>query len=117
MFKNDDQVRLKHMVDAMREEVSFADGRVREDLDDDRQLTLSIVKELEIIGEAASQVSESARLELVDIPWARIVAMRNRLVHAYFNINLDIVWQTVQKDLPPLIAKIEPKLPPVSDSR
>lgn len=106
MFKND-RIRLRHMVDAMREAVSFADGRVREDLNEDRQLTLALVKDLEIIGEAAAQVSEATRQQLDDIPWSRIIAMRNRLVHAYFDINLDIVWQTVRKDLPPLITRIE----------
>ena len=106
MFKSD-RVPLRHMVDAMREAVSFADGRVREDLNEDRQLTLALVKDLEIIGEAAAQVSEATRQQLDDIPWSQIIAMRNRLVHAYFDINLDIVWQTVQKDLPPLITRLE----------
>lgn len=69
-----------------------------------------MVKDLEIVGEAASQVTESTRVELPNVPWARIVAMRNRLVHAYFSINLDVVWQTVQEDLPILIDRLEEAL-------
>ena len=108
----DDEIRLRHMIEAAREAVSFASNRVRDDLETDRQLVLSLVKDIEIVGEAATQVTESTRLKLTDIPWTVIVGMRNRLVHAYFSINLDIVWQTVQKDLPELIANLERVLPP-----
>ena len=78
------------------------------------QSVLSLVKDIEIVGEAAAQVTESTRIELPDIPWSQIVAMRNRVVHAYFNVNLDIVWQTVKKDLPLLIAGLERFVPPES---
>ncbi len=110
-----DEIRLRHMIEAAREAVSFACGRVRSDLDIDRQLVLSLVKDIEIVGEAAAQITEPTRTELADIPWAKIVAMRNRLVHAYFSISLDVVWQTVQEDLPTLIADLERFVPPESD--
>ena len=113
-MQKDDEVRLRHMLDAAREAVSFAHGRVRGDLETDRQLVLSLVKDIEIVGEAAAQISESARTQAPELPWQKIVAMRNRLVHAYFNINLDIVWQTVQGDLPVLIARLERILQPES---
>ncbi|MYD66362.1 MAG: DUF86 domain-containing protein [Chloroflexi bacterium] len=99
------------MLDAASEAVSFASGRTRTDLDEDRQLLLALVKDVEILGEAANAVTESARLELPDLPWQEIVAMRNRLVHAYFDINLDVVWQTVQRDLPMLIEQLEGVVP------
>ena len=108
----DDEVCLRHMLDAAHEAVSFADGRTRSDLDSDRQLVLSLVKDLEIVGEAARHTSEKTRAQFRDIPWHEIVAMRNRLVHSYFDINLDIVWQTVQQDLPMLIKDLERILPP-----
>lgn len=103
----DDEVRLRHMLEAAREAASFARGRVRSDLETDRQLVLALVKDIEILGEAAAQVGEGTRTRTPSIPWQKIIAMRNRLVHAYFSINLDIVWQTVQKDLPPLIKILE----------
>ena len=106
-MSKEDEIRLRHMLEAAREAVSFARGRARGDLETDRQLVLSLVKDIEIVGEAAAQVSESARAQAPGIPWQVIVAMRNRLVHAYFSINLDIVWQTVQQDLPTLIAQLE----------
>ncbi len=79
MIKHD-EIRLRHMIEAAREAVSFACGRVRGDLEIDRQLVLSLVKDIEIVGEAAAQITEPTRMELADIPWTRIVAMRNRLV-------------------------------------
>lgn len=111
-MNRDDNIRLRHMIEAAREAESFARGRIREELETDRQLVLSLVKDIEIVGEAAAQITESTRLELADVPWDRIVAMRNRLVHAYFSINSDIVWQTVQEDLPTLINKLEGHVSP-----
>ncbi len=63
------------------------------------------------VGEAAAQVSDGARQTNPSIPWADIIGMRNRLVHAYYEIDLDIVWRTIHDDLPPLIAQLEPLLP------
>ena len=106
-MRHDDVVRLSHMLDSAREAVSFISGKARDDLNEDRKLTLSLVKSIEIIGEAASKVSEDARAASPSIPWQDITAMRNRLIHAYFDINLDIVWDTVMVELPPLISELE----------
>lgn len=106
-MRSEDIVRLRHMLDAAQEAVGFVQGRQRVDLDSDRQLVLSLVKEVEIIGEAAYQVSEQTRKEIPDLPWADLIGMRHRLVHAYFDINVDILWKTIQEDLPPLIEKLE----------
>ncbi len=110
-MRRDDEIRLLHMLDAAREAVGFARGRTRGDLDNNRQLVLALVKDVEIVGEAATQVTEPTRQHLSAIPWERIVGMRNRLVHAYFDINLDIVWKTVQGDLPELISLLERAIP------
>ena len=96
----------------LREALSFVLERTRSDLDSDRQLVLALVKDIEIVGEAAARITETTRRSLPEMPWDRIVAMRNRLVHAYFDINLDIVWKTVQEDLPALIALLERAIPP-----
>jgi uncharacterized protein with HEPN domain len=104
----DDAIRLRHMVDAAREARVFAKGKDRNDLNGDRMLVLSLTKGIEIIGEAACQVTENTREKLQVIPWNDIIAMRHRLVHAYFDINLEILWRTVQDDVPALIALLEP---------
>jgi len=102
-----DIVRLRHMLDAAREARSFVEGKARGDLGTNRMLTLSLVKCIEIVGEAAAQVSGPCQEACPDIPWPDIVGMRNRLIHAYFDVDLDRVWDTVADDLPPLIAELE----------
>lgn len=98
------------MLDAAKEACSFASGKFRRDLDTDRKLALAIVKDIEIIGEAAGKVSEETRNNHPAIPWPDIINMRNRLIHAYFDIDLDVVWDTVVKDLPPFICLLEKML-------
>ena len=95
------------MLDAANEALEFARGKQRSDLDTDRKLVLSLTKELEIIGEAAGKVSAEIRDQYGSIPWQDISGMRNRLIHAYFDIDLDVVWATVTKDLPLLKTKLE----------
>jgi len=102
-----DIIRLRHMLDAAKESVSFAQNQNRSSLDSDRKLTLSIVKDIEIIGEAASQITPESKEQLPQIPWPSIIGMRNRLIHAYFDIDLDVVWITVMEDIPPLIEELE----------
>jgi len=70
-------------------------------------LPLSIVKSIEIIGEAASTISKEFRERHEEIPWASIIAMRNRLIHVYFDMDLVRVWDTIKDDLPPLITSLE----------
>lgn len=107
-----DLIRLHHMLDAARDAINFATGKTRKDLDTDRILALAIVKSIEIIGEAASKLTEKFRSNNKGIPWEDIITMRHRLTHAYFDINLDIVWQTVRADLPELIKELEEIIPP-----
>ncbi|HZG53810.1 MAG TPA: HepT-like ribonuclease domain-containing protein [Pyrinomonadaceae bacterium] len=95
------------MLDAAREALSFVAGKERRALDENRMLLLSLVKSVEIIGEAAGRVSDECRASCSEIPWLNIVGMRNRLIHAYFNINVDIVWQTATGELPSLIVALE----------
>ena len=111
-MRREDEIRLRHMLDAAQEAVSFARGRTREDLGTDRQLVLSVIMDIAILGEAATRISDAAREQSPAIPWDEIIGMRNRLIHAYFDINLDIVWRTLQEDLPGLISLIEPLVPP-----
>lgn len=103
----DDHVRLRHMLDAARDAVSFSVGKSRSDLDMERMLVLSLVKCMEIIGEAAGRISAACRDGHPEVPWLDIIGMRHRLIHAYYDVNLDIVWRTVTDDLPPLIASLE----------
>lgn len=106
-MSKDDIIRLRHMLDAAKEARGFVSGKMRSDLDSNRQLTLALVKDIEIIGEAASKVSQEMKAKYPALPWLDIINMRNRLIHAYFDIDHEIVWDTALKDLPPLITELE----------
>ena len=103
----DDNTRLHHMLNAAKEAVLFSANTSRKDLDNNRMLTLSLVKCIEIVGEAASRISTDRQKELPQIPWSQVIGMRNRLIHAYFEVNLDIVWDVITDDLPSLIVELE----------
>ena len=102
-----DNVRIHHILDVAQEAISFVEVRCRADLDTDRKLNLSLVRLLEIIGEAARGLSQEFRQEHPDLPWKSMVGIRDRLIHGYFDINLDVVWKTVIEDLPHVIAQLE----------
>jgi uncharacterized protein with HEPN domain len=108
MPSDDDNVRLRHMLDYSREAIHMAEGQRRGDLDTHRMLQLSLVRLVEIVGEAASRVSAPTRQQYPQIPWPQIAGMRNRLVHGYDFVDYDILWQTVSEDLPALVAALEP---------
>ena len=106
MFE-DDTVRIRHVLDAAREAVTFAEGRNRADLDNDRKLNLSLVRLLEVIGEGARAISPEFHKAHPELPWKKMVGMRDRLIHGYYDVNLDVVWETTTEDLPALISRME----------
>lgn len=101
-----DESRLEDMLQHAQEAVQFAAGRTRADLDVDRQLNLSLVRLLEIVGEAAAHVTTATKHRHPAIPWHRIIGLRNRLIHGYSTVDLDIVWDIICIDLPPLIVQL-----------
>jgi uncharacterized protein with HEPN domain len=106
-MQSDDLIRLRHMLDAGQKAVSFVVDKNRTDLYDDPMLAFALMKAIEIIGEAASKVSRNTQDHFKEIPWPQIVGMRNRLIHAYVDVSLDILWHTVTSNLPPLIQALE----------
>jgi uncharacterized protein with HEPN domain len=102
-----DRIRLQHLADALNSAIRFARGRERGDLDSDEMLLFALVRAVEIAGEAASQVTDETRAQLPDLPWSAIVGMRNRLVHAYFDVNRDILWTTVTEAAPPVAERLK----------
>ena len=102
-----DIIRMRHMVDAATKAVSFVTGKSRDYLDEDEKLSLALVRLVEIIGEAASKVTAETQNRHPEIPWSDIIATRNRLIHAYEAVNLDILWAIVSADLPPLITQLQ----------
>lgn len=100
-------VRLRHMRDAARRAIEIANGRDAEALAHDDVSALAVVRLVEIIGEAAKHVSERTRVLHADIPWRQVTGMRDRLVHGYFDVDLDIIAAVLRNDLPPLLAALD----------
>jgi uncharacterized protein with HEPN domain len=71
----------------------------------------SVIRRLEIIGEAAGRIPESSRLKLPTVPWQSMIRMRNFLIHEYDDVDPAIVWDTIKNDLPPLISALAPMVP------
>jgi len=109
-MKETDLVRLKHILDSALYARAFIIGRKRDDLDSDRMFASALIREVAVIGEAASKVTKETRDLLPNIEWNVIIGMRNRLIHAYFDISFDILWDTAQDNLPLLINELE-KIP------
>jgi len=106
-MKPRDDERLQDMLESARKTVRFAQGKSRSDLDADELLSLGLVRLIEIIGEAAKNVTDSTKLTHPEIPWRQIAATRDRLIHAYSSIDLDIIWDIIKNDLPSLISSLE----------
>lgn len=106
-----DECLLRHMLDAAQEAVAFMEGRTRADLQSDRMLALSVIKDIETLGEAATRVSAATRALLPQFPWDRAISMRHGLVHGYSKIDFEAAWNTVKQDLPPVIELIKPLIP------
>jgi uncharacterized protein with HEPN domain len=112
MPHHDDTVPLRHMLDAESEAVRFSQGRTREDLNTHRLYQLAMVRLVEVVGEAASRVAAETRSKHPNVPWSQIVGARKRLIHGYDQIDLDILWDILQFDLPPLVQQLELILKP-----
>lgn len=102
----DDRTRIRHAIEAGRKAIHHAAGG-RSSLDADERIAFTLIHLLEIVGEACNQVSEDFRERHRHVPWRQAIALRHRLAHGYFDVNLDIVFDTVQRDIPRLIAALE----------
>ena len=107
MSRRDDRVSLVDMLIHAKEAVALSGETSLNDLIEDRVMQLALQKLVEIVGEAANRVSEETQQRHQEIPWPQIIGLRNRLVHGYYDINLDILWQIIQNDLPPLTERLK----------
>ncbi len=107
MTEHDDIVRLQHMLEHAREAVAMIESKDRTNLQRERMLELSLIRLIEVVGEAATRVTPEGQEKYPSIPWSQVVSMRNRLIHGYDQVDLNILWDTIEDDLPPLIAELE----------
>jgi uncharacterized protein with HEPN domain len=107
-----DSDRLRHMRDAACAALRFVRGRTRADLDTDEMLAFALIRALEILGEAADKLSDAAQAAYPSVPWSEIIGMRHKLIHGYFDVDLDIVWNVATGKLPGLVAWLDSVLSP-----
>ncbi len=107
-----DDARLLDMLLAARELGKYTEGVSFEEFDRNRLLQHAVIRLIEIVGEAARNISTEFKAGHPEIPWSGIVGMRNRLIHEYFRVDSDKVWEVVKEDMAALVALIEPLVPP-----
>ena len=98
------------MLEAAQKATALIEGLTSPDLKADEMRALALTHLLEILGEAAKGVSAETKARNPQIPWVKMAATRDRLIHGYFSVDLDIVWEIVSRDLPPVVASLEAAL-------
>ncbi|MBI2431245.1 MAG: DUF86 domain-containing protein [Candidatus Hydrogenedentes bacterium] len=107
MLLENDLNRLRHIRDAAREVLQFAGQFSEAEIAINRPLQALMAHNLQIIGEASARLTRGFRSEHPEIPWKKIIGMRNRIVHDYFDLDMDIIYSTVKQFLPELLFKVE----------
>ena len=102
----DSLVRVHHMLDFASKAVQFTKGKSRGDLDSNEMLAMATIHLVEMIGEASRGISAEFQKLYPEVPWEEISGTRNRLAHGYIDVDLDIIWAIVTRDLPPLIVQL-----------
>lgn len=106
-MSRDPRLYLDELIEAAENALRFAAGRGREEFQPGQLVFEAVVRQIEIIGEAATHLPEEIRAQAPAVPWANLIGMRNRLIHGYFAIDPDIVWSVVHDKLPALIPEIK----------
>lgn len=104
--KMGDKQRLQHILDAIKDIESYTKDVNHEGFLSNSMMRFASVKQIEIIGEAANVLTKATRQKFSDIEWDQIIGMRHILVHEYFGIDTELVWQVILKDIPVLKEKI-----------
>lgn len=107
-----DEETVHDIVHAAREIADFTRGMSRAQFESDRRTLTAVLYEITVIGEAAKRLSAGFRQSQPQLPWTDIAGMRDRVIHHYDEVDLQIVWETVQKDVPELMRLLGPLLPP-----
>ena len=107
-----DNAYLLDILEAARLALDYVGAKTKEEFLNDLQCQDAVIRRIEIMGEAAGRVSEETKGAFSNLPWSEMIGMRNIMIHDYNDVDMVIVWETVQNDLPPLISALESILPP-----
>jgi uncharacterized protein with HEPN domain len=111
-----DRIYLQHIHNAICDAEKFVEGLTFEQFFENREKQYAVLKALEIIGEAAKNLSPELRRKYPHVPWKKAAGMRDKLIHQYFGVKLDLVWETVSEKLPELKSQISIILREIKDS-
>lgn len=106
-MKKDNVVYLRHILDAMHRIEEYTGGMVYEDFMKKNLVQAAVIREIEIIGEATKRLSDDIREKYSDIPWKKMAGIRDKLVHDYMGVDMDAIWDTVERDIPQLKKRIK----------
>ncbi len=106
-MRRDDDFYLGHMLDTALAAIRLVRNVGRKDFEDNETLRIALTHLVQVIGEAARLVSDGFKEEHAEIPWKAIVGMRHKIVHDYFSVDEDVVWETVTKELQPLVKRLQ----------
>ncbi len=107
MSTRDTRLMLREILESIAAIRSYLGGVEKEEFINNAQLQDAVIRRLEIIGEAANQIPEQVKTQHSEIEWRVITAMRNRLIHGYFSVNTEIVWNTARQSLSTLEAQVQ----------
>jgi len=112
-----DKTLLLDMLIAARNIVEFGSNLAEAEFKSSKLHQSAVIREIQVIGEAARLVSETTKRQYPQIQWAAISGMRNRVIHEYFRADANLVWETIQVDAPELIQQLEPLFPPDAENQ
>ncbi len=106
MSKRKDADLIRNINESIERIISYTRDIEYDDFSRDHKTQDAVIRNIEIMGEATKSLSEKAKTENADIPWKSIAGTRDKLIHDYFGVNIDIVWNIVKQDIPDLLLKI-----------
>jgi uncharacterized protein with HEPN domain len=107
-----DEALLLDMLISLQKIERFTQGLSEHEFQTNDLVQSAVIREFQVLGEAARLASEEAKSRYLAIPWKLIAGMRNRLIHEYFDVRLDVVWTTIQRDIPQLTRQVAAAVPP-----
>lgn len=107
MSQRDDTIGLRYLIAHAKEAIALAASRSRADLETDRVFELALTRLIEVVGEAAGQLSTDTTRRAPNLPWREMAGMRHKLIHGYFAVDRDILWTVAARDLPAILPDLE----------
>lgn len=106
-MKQEQLIFVKHILESIGDIKSYSKGILKNEFSRDKKLQDAIVRRIEVIGEAVKNISKDFTDKYSFVPWSEIARTRDKMIHHYFGVDLDVVWEIVKKDLPELEKKIK----------